>query len=552
MLELLARSGTARRCLWTVEGAKAETPGAFIVNGGSAGLGLRLTKEGTVLELDGQAVLGIKDDGLLPPLRSHAGMRERCLPPTIGSEEIAVLDGGFELRRDARAFVEAIVALRQKAGRARLIYAPGMAEPANVALLAYLGVDLVDTALVDHRAALGQLAIAEGALDVAKAPWVPAGSDLVRLNREAMLRELDLIKHMISVGRMREFVELRCHSSPWSVAALRVFDDDHYEHQEQDFAVIGPRFYCNAKQSLVRPDVRRFRELVQSRFLRPAHRKVLLLIPCSAKKPYYTSKSHQLFRQVLWEVPNSQVVQEMIITSPLGTVPRELELFYPAAQYDIPVTGHWDREEQAMVRSMALSMATQGYEHVVLHLGEEGKIVREVLDGTVTSAGSPTSAEALDTLRQTLRDLCSQYERVDPGLDRRAAMSSVARFQFGPGGEALLEGARVSGSYPYLKVMRGKDQLGMLSPERGMLSLTIEGAEAILPVVPKVAIGDFDVKGSLFAVGVEDADPAIRAGEEVALVRDGAVAGVGVAMMGGREMVEMRRGEAVKVRHRRR
>jgi archaeosine synthase len=131
-------------------------------------------------------------------------------------------------------------------------------------------------------------------------------------------------------------------------------------------------------------------------------------------------------------------------------------------------------------------------------------------------------------------------------------MASVARFQFGPGGEALLEGARVSGSYPYLKVMRGKDQLGMLSPERGMLSLTIEGAEAILPVVPKVAIGDFDVKGSLFAVGVEDADPAIRAGEEVALVRDGAVAGVGVAMMGGREMVEMRRGEAVKVRHRRR
>jgi len=546
MLELLARSGTARRCLWTMEEAKAETPGAFIVNGGSVGLGMRLTKEGTVLELDGQAVLVIKDDGLLPPLRSRAGMREGCIPPTIGSEEIAVLDGGFELRRDARAFVEAIVALRQRVGRARLIYAPGMAEPANVALLAYLGVDLFDTALVDHRAALGQLAMAEGALAAVKAPWVPAGSDLVRLNREAMLRELDLIKHMVSVGRMRELVELRCHSSPWSVAALRVFDDDHYEHQEQDFAVVGPRFYCNAKQSFARPDVRRFRELVQDRFLRPAHRKVLLLIPCSAKKPYYTSKS-----QVLWEVQNFQVVQEMIITSPLGTVPRELELFYPAAQYDIPVTGHWDREEQAMVRSMALSMASQGYEHVVLHLGEEGGIVSEVLDGTVTSAGAPTSTEALDTLRQTLRDLCSQYERVDPGLDRRAAMASVARFQFGPGGEALLEGARVSGSYPYLKVMRGKDQLGMLSPERGMLSLTIEGAEAILPVVPKVAIGDFDVKGSLFAVGVEDADPAIRTGDEVALVRNGAVVGVGVAVMGGREMVEMRRGEAVKVRHRR-
>ena len=55
------------------------------------------------------------------------------------------------------------------------------------------------------------------ALAAVKAPWVPAGSDLVRLNREAMFRELNLIKHMISVGRMRELVELRCYSSPWSV-----------------------------------------------------------------------------------------------------------------------------------------------------------------------------------------------------------------------------------------------------------------------------------------------------------------------------------------------
>ena len=52
-------------------------------------------------------------------------------------------------------------------------------------------------------------------------------------------------------------------------------------------------------------------------------------------------------------------------------------------------------------------------------------------------------------------------------------------------------------------------------------------------------------------MGVMDADPSIRAGEEVAIMRNGKIAGVGVAVMGGREMVEMRRGEAVKVRHKR-
>ena len=464
---------------------------------------------------------------------------------------MAVLGGAFELRRDARAFVKAMVELRAEVGRSKLIYAPGMADTTNVALLAYIGVDLVDTSLVDHRAALGQLSLPEGALSVDKAPWVAEGEDLVQKNREQLLRELALIRHMITAGRMREFAELRCHSTPWNVAALRIFDDEHFEHQEKDFAVIGPRFYCNAKQSLVRPDVKRFREMVKTRFQRPEHRRILLLIPCSAKKPYYTSKSHQLFRQVLWEVPNSQVVQEMIVTSPLGVVPRELELFYPAAQYDIPVTGHWDREEDAMVQDMVLSMSRQGYDHVVLHLGDEGSIVSEVLDGTITTSGSPTSNESLGMLKETLRELCSIYPRIDPALDRWAAMSAVAGYQFGAGGEALLEGAHILGNYPFMKIMRRKEQLGMLNPERGMISLTVEGAEAILPVMPKVVMGDVDLKGSLFAVGVQDADPCIRAGEEVAIIRNGSIAGVGVSMMGGSEMVEMRRGEAVKVRHKR-
>ena len=366
-----------------------------------------------------------------------------------------------------------------------------------------------------------------------------------------MMNEIGLIKHMISMGRMRELAELRSQATPWNVAALRICDDDHYAYQETDFGVVGPRFYCNAKQSLVRPDVKRFREMVKTRFHRPDHRKILLLIPCSAKKPYYTSKSHRLFRQVLWEVPNGAVVQEMIITSPLGAVPRELELFYPAAQYDIPVTGHWDREEQAMVQDMTLSVAKQGYDHVIIHLGDEGPIIQEVLDGTITSDGSPTSNASLGKLKETLVALCGTYDRIDPSMDRWAAMSSVSGFQFGPGGEALLEDAHILGNYPFMKIMHRKEQRGMLNPERGMISLTIEGAESILPVMPKVVMGDFELKGSLFAVGVADADESIRAGEEVAIMRNEKVVGVGVATMGGREMMDMRRGEAVKVRHKR-
>ena len=37
---------------------------------------------------------------------------------------------------------------------------------------------------------------------------------------------------------------------------------------------------------------------------------------------------------------------EIILTSPLGIVPRDLEYTYPAAHYDIPVTGDWSEIEK--------------------------------------------------------------------------------------------------------------------------------------------------------------------------------------------------------------
>ena len=138
------------------------------------------------------------------------------------------------------------------------------------------------------------------------------------------------------------------------------------------------------------------------RYQKPAHKKILLLLPCSAKKPYHISKSHQAFRDTIMSVSNFDMVHEVIVTSPLGIVPREIELFYPAAQYDIPVTGHWDREEVAMVQSMVSMIASQGYDKILCHLGVEADIVKEVVQCEDTTIGGPTSFESLDRLRDVL------------------------------------------------------------------------------------------------------------------------------------------------------
>jgi archaeosine synthase len=290
------------------------------------------------------------------------------------------------------------------------------------------------------------------------------------------------------------------------------------------------------------------------RYVRPADKKVLLLIPCSAKKPYFSSKSHQAFKRVLTSVSNFDVIHEVIITSPLGAVPRELELYYPAAQYDIPVTGHWDREEVAMVQEMVKRIVSFGYDHIICHLGDESEFVLPVLDEYVdtTKTASCTSKDSLDNLYAVLQKYCAEYPRVPRGLDRASSMRSSAIFQFGEAGATLTEGCEVSGSYPYSRFMMGRTQMGMLTPDRGMISLTIDGAERIATSGKfLVHMKDFEMTGNLFAVGVESADPDIRIGDEAIVMRKGKVEAVGVATMNGEEMADSAKGEAVRIRHKR-
>jgi archaeosine synthase len=58
--------------------------------------------------------------------------------------------------------------------------------------------------------------------------------------------------------------------------------------------------------------------------------------------------------------------------------------------------------------------------------------------------------------------------------------------------------------------------------------------------------------GSIFAVGINEADPEIRPGDEVVIINnDDEVIAVGKSEMSGREMCELSRGRAVSLRHKR-
>src|SRR5207249_7612127 len=115
-------------------------------------------------------------------------------------------------------------------------------------------------------------------------------------------------------------------------------------------------------------------------YAKPPSARVLLLLPCSARKPYSASRSHRRFREAIQACKNPSVVHEVIVTSPLGLIPRELERFYPAGAYDIPVTGDWSRDEAAVVADDLEAFGESNrYDSVVAHLGAEGPIVHQVL-----------------------------------------------------------------------------------------------------------------------------------------------------------------------------
>jgi len=456
--------------------------------------------------------------------------------------DIAIISNAFELRKDPRRMIDSIMQVRRMIGHNVLLYAPGLADPSNIALLAYMGVDIFDYSLSVSAGRLGMLYIPEGEIAV--------NEDMAQRNLDEIVVECSKVMMFTGAGRLRELVDQRT-SSPNLVAALRIFDRVGYEYQEEMCDTAGGRFSCNTTQSLQRPEAERFRRMIRERYKPPKHKRILVLLPCSAKKPYHISKTHKAFASAIHTGEHDVLVHEVIVTSPLGIVPRELDVFFPAAVYDIPVTGEWKCQEKEMIRSAVSKLLEFNYEHVISHLGDTTELIRELTDLTETCVGDPVSPISLKNLEDAIRDAAAGMERCGYHEDRCENVRSVLNFQFGKeAADALMEGTDVTGKFPYWKMHSGKQQLGMLTAERGMVSLTIEGAERLANIRKNIVeMADFELKGNLFAIGVLKADRSIRMGDEVVITMKGSVKAVGVAAMSGAEMEELKRGIAVKVRH---
>lgn len=563
MLDVVSRSQRGRVCEYRKGDGCIRTP--FVLKTGAAGdTGITAGDDGRTVRILGSSVdvdprlLTSAASGIPAQPRTRDGITVLRLPVS-GDEivpddsEVVVVPNAFDVKGDFRRMVDQVMKARKAAGFGRVLVMLGIAEPANLALLSYMGVDVVDDSFCRAAGINGVSLIPEGN--------VASDEDCSEDNVSELDREAAKVARFIGAGRLRELVDQRSFSSADEVAALRIFDAEGYGYQEECCSTTGCRFSCNTVQALRRPDIARYQKVLSERYVVPSHKKVLLLLPCSAKKPYHTSKTHKLFASAIHTASHDTLVHEVIVTSPLGIVPRELDAMYPANSYDIPVTGEWKCEEKATIRRMLKELLEKGhYEKVVCHLGEDAELVEGLCDGMVeTVVGDSVSPKSLENLDKALRDATKGMEPVDYLVDRREAIRSVLSFQFGKDvADAIMdENTYGIGKFPYWKVFREdpenrqkKTQLCMMSPERGMFSLTMDGAEIIAGMGRNIVeMQDFELKGSLFAVGVDKADHGLRIGDEAIVVCGGKVRGVGVAAMCGAEMEQMKRGIAVKMRH---
>ncbi len=492
--------------------------------------------------------------------------------------DLYVMEGAGCFDDDARGLMKHLIEMKKQVIPDAAIYAPNICTPENLAMLCYIGLDVFDDTKTVIAAYNDMYLTTSGSFHLDSLSELPCRCDacahishqellnlpkqqrakiLEQHNRNMLEAEIALVREKIRSGSLREYVEAQCRIRPWLTALLRLFDFE-YEYMEKHTPLVrSNELVATTSEALSRAEVVRFATRVHQRYT-PPQSDILILLPCSAKKPYSISNSHGKFTHAMGK--SRKFVHEMILTSPMGIVPRELELTYPAGHYDTVVTGYWDAEEiRWVVDCLERYLLDNPYEHIVAHVdGAYLTICEQVAEKLgkeiiYTARGNPVSNESLGELKRTLAELVEGKQKPSRNPTKEL-LRGIADYQFGKGAADVLlpAGAKIKGPFPKHQIFIDKEQIATLVPQYGILALTVKGVKLLVENGGFrdyiVHIDDFLPKGSLLAPGVLDAGAQIRPTDEVIVMGNKAI-GVGRAVMGAEEMRDSKRGIAVDLRH---
>ena len=449
---------------------------------------------------------------------------------------IIILTDAPQLANQKGLLSEALFILRTRFPSS-LIWTPGIGGPDNCAILTWMGVDLFDLARSRHASSLGVILSESGPREVEESIDEDSSMSSQII---AWKNSLAATRSAIRQGNLRELVEKQAISSPRSVERLRIHDArmSSLDGSVSGLSRVKGQFHelrCHSYSSRDDPLIQDWRQRVSLDHTPPEHQsKVLVLLPCSATKPYRLSSSHKRFSRSI----TSNAVHEVIVTAPLGLVPRELEDIWPAGNYDIPVTGDWDSDELIVIRKMISEYTSRNnYLRIINHSGIE--ITSESLEIIDTRKGlTAGSTEALENLNQIIEQSVEEFNliNVKESKHRLGKLRALSRFQHGT--DKWLDGTGIQGRPPIFTIRKNGTQLALWNPRLGRFSFT----KACLPLLEESGefpeahlMPGFDWRGDLFSSNVIDFKGSIRIGDEILVYQDNLLIGSARAEAAGWE-----------------
>ncbi|MFX1571066.1 MAG: DUF5591 domain-containing protein [Promethearchaeota archaeon] len=438
--------------------------------------------------------------------------------------KIANLVDLFDNISNYRNILKNIVKVKQELDNNLIIMASGRIIPKYYPLLVYLGIDLIDSSYSMFLSAENFYDTIEYLLPIYKIKYFPCSCVACRGNLFNLLKnkysseKIDLLslhnlitannyinktKQYLNNEDFRAFVEKSSLDDTTLISMLKILDKEYFEvikyetpinQKSKEVKSLGPLSYN-------RPDFKQFRERLVQNFEPEPWTTLIILLPCSAKKPYSESRSHKKFYSVLRKFSEFPTFQELILTSPLGCIPIQLENVYPVNSYDISVTGEWDNEEINITSEM-LTQLVEKYDPnipIICHLKNEYfeiierasvKLKHKFLFSEIFD--NPTSKESLQSLENLIMNLKDKFTLKKSHLEYKNYSKTWIRkflkildYQFGikAGSNIISNGLKPIrmrfNDQIELNDLKTHEKLGVFKSSTGQIELTINGLKRL-------------------------------------------------------------------------
>ena len=446
---------------------------------------------------------------------------------------IVVLVDAPQLASQQGKLVDALVTIKHRFPGS-LIWTPGIGGPDNLAVLVWFGVDIFDLSRSRQCTASNVLLTAAGPRELVSSSGEEADLESQLIHWKSAINE---VKARLADGTLRTLVEQQSLNSPSLVEHLRYHDKLTRENTNIGISHVDKStiLHCNSHTSLSNPVVSKWVDFMIDEYQPPKGLdNVLMLLPCSARKPYRMSKSHRKFLDAI----GHSAFHEVMVTSPLGLVPRDLEETWPASHYDIPVTGEWSLDEVERTSHMLKSLLERNNYHTVINHSSMSFDLPGINYFETRVGKSATSREALENLRTTVAEVSKQHVTRNRKhhkilLDNFA---SIARYKME--NDLWLENVSIRGKPPFWRIELEGKQIALWSNDRRGFSL----AKSSIPLISANSSlrqihlnSQVSWKGDIFSNILESYDAGINSGDDLLVLQNGQPVGLARAVASGWE-----------------